>query len=325
VAAGALAAAVAFVAACGPDADSTVATGSSSTDPALPAAGPPAVTKLSGALFYYPTEPRGEATVTSWAPEVGQPAAALSLAAVDALSSATFAPDGKRVAWVKSDFESGSTELFVASVDGSGAHVLLKEADPYCVQPSWSGDGTKLLTRPAAESSARSIDVATATLSTFATPIEGCHLLWSADGGTIAFSLGPAITLAKADGSNRRNVPKLGADGGPTQRRSHDPMSLSSDGRLLALKVLTGDSPDGDVGRDLEANEIVDTVTGATMALPVSGQLKQAYFLPAGGVVVRVKAGSGMEIALLSADLKLITKVAEPPELASLALLGYGG
>ena len=82
---------------------------------------------------------------------------------------------------------------------------------------------------------------------------------------------------------------------------------------------------DGDVGRDLEANEIVDTVTGATLALPVSGQLKQAYFLPVGGVVVRVKAGSGMEIALLSADLKLITKVAEPPELASLALLGYGG
>jgi TolB protein len=296
-----------------------------SADSAVVVAGPPAVTKLSGTLFYYPAEPRGEATVMSWAPDGAQPKAALKLAGPDALSSATFSPDGKRVAWVKSDFESGSTELFVANVDGSDAHVLLKEADPYCVEPIWSGDGTKLLTRPAAESSARSIDVATAALGSFATPVEGCHVQWSADGTTIAFSLGQAITLAKSDGTNRRNVPKLGANGGPTRRRSHHPMSLSSDGRLLALQVLTGDTPDGDVARGVQVNEIVDTTTGDTKKLPVPGELRQAYFLPPGGVVTRVKAASGMEIALLSADLKLIIKVAEPPELASMVLLGYGG
>lgn len=322
--AGVLAVAVALTAACGSDAGTTAAANPGDAEP-LPAAGPPAVTTLSGSFFYFPGDAQREAAVMSWAPQGGQPKAGLKLAGVDALSSATFSPDGKRVAWVTSDFDSGSTELFVANVDGSGSHVLLKEADPYCVEPNWYSDGKKLVTRPAAESSARVIDVATGAVSAFATPIEGCHLLLSADGNTIAFSSGQAITLTKADGSSRRDVPRLGAAGGADRRRSHDLMSLSSDGRLVALYVLTGDTPDGDVARGVEANEIVDTKTGATMKLPLPGELHQAYFLPPGGVVVRVKTTSGMEVALLSADLKLITKVAEPPALASMVLLGYGG
>jgi hypothetical protein len=324
MASGALAAAVLLAGACSSDGADT--TGEPTPAAAAPlGAGLTSPTSLGGTLFYYPQAANGEVPMTGWAPEgVAGPTAMVKLFVGDALSSATISPDGKRVAWVASDYDDGTTKLFVANVDGSAKRMLLNEADPYCVEPTWSGDSGKLLTRPVAESSARSLDVATGAVTAFATPIEGCHALWAADGKTIAFSLGPAITLVNADGSNRRTVPKLGADGGPTQRRSHDPMSLSADGRLLSLLVLTGDTPDGDVARGLTANEIVDTMTGATMAIPVPGDLRQAYFLPSGGAVVRVKGANGFEIGLLGPDMKLVKKVSEPANLADMVLLGYG-
>lgn len=282
-------------------------------------------TRLGGTLFYFPSAPADKAAITSWAP-LGDaaPKSLFTLNGADALSSATFSPDGKHVAWVASDFEAGTTVLYVANVDGSSKRVLLKEADPYCVEPNWSG-ASKLITRPAAQPSASTIDVATAGLTPFATPVEGCHVLMSADGSTVAFSLGPAITLANGDGAGRRYVPRLGADGGPTHRRSYDPGSLSADGRQLALFVQTGDAPDGDVARGLEMNEIVDTATGETKTLPVAGDLHQAFFLPTGGVVARIKGSAGIVIALLGPDLQLVTQAPEPPALASMVLLGYGG
>jgi len=125
------------------------------------------------------------------------------------------------------------------------------------------------------------------------------------------------------DGSGARAVPKLGPDGGETKRRAHDPMSLSADGRLVALFVLQGEDPDGDVSRSLVVNEIVETATGATVKLPVTGELQQAFFLRKGGLLVRTNDKDTMRLTLLSTDLKVLATAVEPPTLTAALLLGY--
>jgi TolB protein len=259
-----------------------VSLGAGCSSSATPAPQPsPSPVPLTGIFVYAPPETAGKITLQVWSPPAEEPIAAAVLGSGDVLASTTVSPDGKRIAYVHRD-ASGATALTVAALDGSAATVLLSGAEPYCDEPNWTGDGARVtaMANPK-DGFAGTVAVAGGPFTPFPTPVTGCHLVWSGDGTTMAYAVstgtGPAadgIILAHADGSGGREVPRLGADGGATKRRSHNPMSLSADGKLLALFVLQGDDPAGDIGeggRGLVVNEIVNTGTGATVALPVTG------------------------------------------------------
>jgi TolB protein len=273
---------------------------------------------IPGTLLYAPPGTNGKITLQLWAPP-GNPSSGAALEDTDALG-VTFAPDGKRIAYI----HGGATT--VAGVDGSGAKPVLSGVDGDCGEPNWTPDGGRV----GAAQAGRSGTVATAggVFTAFPTAVTGCHVVFSGDGTTIAYATGDGgVMVAKADGSGAHQVPRLGADGGPTKRRSRHPMSLSADGKLVAIFVEQGESSEGGdsgAGRALFANEVVDTTSGATITLPVTAELEQAYFLPKGGLLVRTRDKDGsLRVSLLGPDLKVVGSVAEPPTLTAAVLLGY--
>jgi TolB protein len=282
--------------------------------------------QLPGTLVYAPPESNGKITLQTWTAGATDAKPAAVLDSGDVLASTTLSPDGKRIAYVHAD--SSGAQLTVAALDGSGAKVLLAGVEPYCDEPNWSGDGSRVaaMANPT-NHQAGSVPVAGGAFTAFPTAVVGCHVVWSGDGASIAYATASGITVSKVDGSGGHPVPKLGPDGGTTKRRSSDAMSLSADGRLIALFVQQGDDPgdsaDGTTTRGLVANEIVDTTTGDTVTLPVTGELQQAYFLPKGGVLVRTNDKDTMRLTLLSADLKVVAGTVEPPSLTAALLLGY--
>jgi TolB protein len=307
-----LALAVGLLAGCSSGGGTSTPAASASTAP----------TPLPGRLVYAPPENTGKITLQLWTAGTRETQPAAVLSSTDVLSSTTLSPDGTKIAYLHSD--GGSTALTVSALDGSGPKVLLTGVEPSCDEPNWSADGSKVavMAHPA-DGQAGSVPVAGGAFTPFPTPVVGCHLVWSGDGSTIAYASDTGIMVARADGTGAHAVPKLGPDGGETKRRAHDPMSLSADGKLVALFVLQGEDPDGDVSRSLVANGIVDTTTGATVTLPVTGELQQAFFLPKGGLLVRTNDKDTMRLTLLSTDLKVRATAVEPPTLTAAILLGY--
>jgi TolB protein len=274
---------------------------------------PAAGAAVMGTLLYAPPG----APLQLWAPPAA-PTAAAPLDDAEALT-ATFAPDGKRIAYVNGGAAT------VAAVDGSGGRAVLSGVDQACGDLDWTADSARLTVTQGGK--AGTVPVAGGSFTPFPTAVAGCHVIFSGDGSTIAYATGDGgITVAKADGSSAHAVPRLGADGGLTKRRSNHPMSLSADGKLLALYVQQGESSEGGdngAGRALVANEIVNVSTGATVSLPVTGDLEQAYFLPHGGLLVRTQDKDGLKVSALSPDLKVQGTLAEPPTLTAAVLLGY--
>jgi TolB protein len=272
---------------------------------------------VPGTLLYAPPGSNGKITLQVWTPPAN-PAAGAELTDVDALG-ATLAPDGKRIAYI----HGGATT--VAGVDGSGAKGLAQNVDAACGEPNWAPDASRVSAAEAGRSG--TVVVTGGAFTAFPTAVTGCHVVFSGDGSTIAYATGDGgVMVARPDGSGAHAVPKLGANGGPTKRRSRHPMSLSADGKLVVLFVEQGESSEGGdsgAGRALVANEVVDTATGATVSLPVTGELQQAYFAPKGGLLVRTQDKDGLRVTLLSADLKVVGSAAEPTSLTAAVLLGY--
>jgi TolB protein len=118
------------------------------------------------------------------------------------------------------------------------------------------------------------------------------------------------------------SVPILGdhnATTNPQQRRSCDPYSISPDGSLIAVEQHTGSQEDGDIGRDLVANTIIDTRTGTAVTLPVNGTINAIHFGPNGGILVRTTN----QLTLLNPDHSINSQVAEPSSVKNAKLLAY--
>jgi TolB protein len=73
------------------------------------------------------------------------------------------------------------------------------------------------------------------------------------------------------------------------------------------------------VGRDVLANAVIGTRTGADVALPVTGSISAIVFLPNGEILVR----SASQLTLLNPDHTVKVKVTEPAVVAQTRLLAY--
>jgi len=236
--------------------------------------------------------------------------------------SANVSPDGTSVAFVDQD-----NNVVVADRDGQHRRTLLRGSIGAGFEPVWSPDSKRLLAvKGTGDNGGRVFGIITVASAAFA-PLphqlrEAIHPLWSADGRHLGYATGTCqIGLSDPDGGNARLVEVFGdhdKDNNPQRRRSCDPYSISADGRLIAVNQRTGDEPDGDIGRDLLANAVIDTATGSPVTLPVSG-VTAVLFQPNGEILVR----SAGRLTVLNPDRTVKTQLTEPATVKNYRLLAY--
>jgi TolB protein len=240
--------------------------------------------------------------------------------------SASVSPDGGSVAYVDD-----GADVVVVDRDGRRPRTVLRGSVIAGFEPVWSPDSRRLLAVKNAGEGRVTFGVVTVASGSFA-PLahqldRAIHPLWSADGRHLGYATGTCqIGVADVDGGNARVVPVFGdmsSAANPQRRRSCDPYSMSVDGRLVAVNQRTGDEEDGDIGRDLVADAVVDTRTGEDVALPVSGQISAVLFLPSGEILVRSGGAGGRQLTLLNPDRSVKTRVVEPATVANANLLAY--
>ncbi|MDI1462932.1 hypothetical protein QEZ54_18300 [Catellatospora sp. KI3] len=264
---------------------------------------------LPGRLFY-----RAPERVVWWS--------ASQLGAVPGVDSETMnvSPDGSSVSFVD-----GNGDLVVADLLGGHRTTVLRGVVGVGYEPVWSPDSRRLLvaTGLPGEMVYGVVTVASGVFVPLAHQPDGMHPLWSADGRHLAFSTGECrLVTADADGGGARVVPVFGDDDpavNKQRRRSCDPFSISAAGGFVAVHQRTGDEPDGDYGRDFLANAVVDTRTGAEVALPVTGPITAVLFLTDGRMLVRTRG----ELTLLRPDRTVETRFPEPDQVKNQSLLAY--
>ena len=292
---------------------------------ATPSATPTAASAGWGTLFYYPQSPTtGSAPLVAWRPGDAQTRSLLNLDTYAALYTASISGDGTQIAFAPGGPDSAPKPLVVADVDGRGQRTLLDSVLAEC-PVTWSPDGRRLaVVRLSGEEAAPGfVDLGTGVF-TVGIVEWTCHKAWSGDGRSMATASGGSLWLSAAETSEPvRRVPGLGeqTQGG---RRTNDVLSLSRDAGLAAVHVRHEEAPTDPLRRLVQANEIVDTATGKSVPLPVTGQLVQAYFRPDGTAVLRAREGGRYTLVLVSADLQVLARVEEPVALAESVLLGAG-
>ncbi|MEV0713444.1 hypothetical protein [Asanoa sp. NPDC050611] len=236
--------------------------------------------------------------------------------------NANVSPDGTSVAFID-----GDQHVVVADRDGHDKRTVLRDSIDAGFEPAWSPDSQRLLVAKSAGDGGRTmgvVNVASGAFTALAHQPDGMHFLWSAGGHRLGYATGECrIGTADADGGNARLVPVFGdldSKSNPELRRSCDPFSISADGKLMAVNQRTGDQPDGDIGRDVFANAVVDVATGADVRLPVTGAVTAVLFQPDGGILVRTENN---KLTLLGADRTVKAQVTEPANVRDMSLLGY--
>jgi TolB protein len=232
----------------------------------------------------------------------------------------TVSPDGRSLAFVS------GTDLEVTTRDGHPTRTVLANVVGVGFEPAWSPDSTKVLVMKT-NSTLGTVDVHTNQFTALAHDPGGIHYLWSADGKHLGYATGTCqIGVADADGGHAKLVPILGnysTSVNPTRKRSCDPYSISPDGSRMAVALHTGDMPDGDIGRGLYANAVIDTRTGATVTPHVSGTISAILFQPDGGMLIRSKVSGGYRLTKLDAQGHTTALVTESTAVRNMALLAY--
>ena len=238
---------------------------------------------------------------------------------------AEVSPDGTRVARI-----TDSGDVLVTDREGGPTRKIYSHAASAGMGPTWSADGQSLLiARNPTEFDLRPgvLTVATKRFSPLpALNNKYLHPRWSGDGRTIAMVTECRLATAKADGSGIRVVPVVGDSSrknNPTGSYACDVLSVNQDGTRVAIDLKAGDEPAGDIVGDESADTVIDTATGAAVALPVRGQVRAVLFRPDGSMIVRSRSGKVTTLTVLSADGRQLAKVVEPASVNKLVLTDY--
>ncbi|MCI4063471.1 hypothetical protein MRQ36_13135 [Micromonospora sp. R77] len=314
----------------GPDSTPTRAPSTEpSAGPSSPApdAGESGPAARIGRVFYGAapgTQDVGDTRLRSWTPG-GAPVSLLSMPTSSAWANAAVSPDGERVAWVDRD-----ATLWVADVDGSNRRKLHSDVDGLCWGPTWHPDG-KTLSVALNDMTGRgditrgNLDVRTGNFTKLSWKQEGCHPLASADGHYLAYPDGSTgrVFVTTAGGKVVRTVPGLG---GSSKYDCFDVASLSPDGSRIALFRRGPGDDAGDVARELTADAVLDTRTGAELDLPLGPRtLDQAFFQSDGTIVARALSLTGNVLVLIGANGRKISEEPEPSAFSDMQIIAVAG
>jgi TolB protein len=194
--------------------------------------------------------------------------------------------------------------------------------------PSWSPDGTNLLTAVVVGDQEWREGTVRASDGTFtALPKalrDGVHHRWSADGERIAWTSGECVVWhGRADGTDVRKVPVLGDPSSatnPRKLRACDIVSVNGDASRLTVALAQGNDSNGDIGGTQWANAVIETATGAVLALPVRGTVVQALYRTDGKLLVVTEAGGRTTLSLLDANLRVVATMPQPRGARGLSL-----
>jgi TolB protein len=236
--------------------------------------------------------------------------------------TASVSPDGKAIAYVD-----GNANVVVTDQNGKHPRTVLTGGAGEGYEPAWSTDSSSILAvRGPGPGSAKTpgiVNLATGAFTPLAHNPNGIHYLWSADGRHLGYATGTCqIGTANADGTNARLVPVLGDPNpatNPDRRRSCDPYSISPDGTRIAVALHSGDDTNGDIARDLVADAVIDTRTGSTIALPLTGTVTAILFQPNGDMLVR----HDHHLTLVTANGTVAADTTEPTNYSGFGLLAY--
>jgi hypothetical protein len=268
-----------------------------------PAGASPSGNGSAGTLIYLGRQQSGTTIrLYSWKPGQAQPTELGSFPSA-AYGSGNVSPDGTRFSWV----DDGG-KLHVAGVDGKNAKVLPDTYDQLCNEPKWSGDGKRLLvSKPSSNGALGWVDADSGAFTKVADKTPGCHVRQTGDAKHYVYQDGGAGIWLSDDATLQHSTQVKVAG-----RLAVDYAAVSADGSRIAMILTTPDGTLGDVGRSLYANAIVDTAHGTVMKLPVEGELRQAFFTPDGGMIIRYEAGGGTQVAVIDRNNRIVQKAAEP-------------
>ena len=221
-------------------------------------------------------------------------------------------PDGTRLAWSSP----GGGDLIVTNVHGSRDRTVATGVD--CRGGGrihlWSPDSQRLLFYPQDATERRQVDITTGTVSD--TPFaDAVYIAFSPNGQFAAYEQDGDIVVARAsDGSVVRRIAhhdELVPPGFSVQ-------GISDDGRYAVAGVDASDP-----GTLRFGHQVVDTLTGADVALPGAGGTNPfaiaVYPLPAGNWLVRHK--SDVVLTIVSPGAEVVGYVTEPFELSQIGWL----
>jgi len=249
----------------------------------------------------------------------------------DGANTADVSPDGRRIAWVDSEFD-----LKVAGADGRNPRkIAAGVAGGFGFDPVWSTDGSRILTGVAGPGGQADLDADPAVVNVADRKItklpaairDGIHYSWSGDGSRYVFTDGEChVFHAAADGTGKRKVPVLGEDDNvtnPAAARACDVVSVNRDGSRISVDLHVGEEPDGDVAGTRVADAVVDTATGKVQPIPVAGTVLAALFQTDGRLLVRSEAKGVRTLTVLSPSFEVLAKVTEPAAVKKLALYDW--
>lgn len=266
----------------------------------------------NGTLVYLARE-GGGVRLYSWKPGAKQPTQLGSFPSA-ASASGNVSPDGTRMSWVDDD-----GKLHVSGLDGKNAKVLPDTYDQVCNEPKWSGDGKRLLvSKPSSNGALGWVDADSGAFTKVADKTPGCHVRQTGDAKHYVYQDGGA-GIWLSDDATLKHSTQVQVPG----RLAVDYASVSADGSRIAMILTTPDGTLGDVGRNLRANAIVDTAHGTIVKLPVEGELRQAFFTPDGGMVIRYVTGGATQVAVVDRNNRVVQKGAEPDQVNDAELNRY--
>jgi TolB protein len=236
-------------------------------------------------------------------------------------------PDGRHLAYILSN-----GDLMVSGADGSAPRKLRSNAVTAGFGPTWSGDGTRVVTAVnigAQRWQAGTVRISDGRYAALPRAIQdNIHYRLTGDGTRYFYSDGRcSILSARTDGTRIRKVPGLGLDAtgaaNPRRLRACDIVSLNRDGSRMTVDLHVGNDTDGDIGGSRSADAVVDTATGKVVALPVRGTVRQALFLNDGTLLVRSGSAGRPVLTLLSSTLAVLATRTEPASVRDFVLVDY--
>lgn len=243
--------------------------------------------------------------------------------------AAELSPDGRHLVYVDESAGPDKAVLMVARADGSGARKLRSDVANIGYGPSWSPDGTRILTaRRGDRMPVGTIRVSDGRFTALPKSLQdGVHHRWTGDGERIVWTSGDCkVMIGRSDGTGIRRVPVLGDENSstnPRKLRVCDIVSTNRDGSRITAKLSQGDDANGDIGGSQWASAVIDTTTGKPLPLPVRGSIDQALYRTDGTLLVHTQAGGKQTLTLLSRDDKVLARMPAPAGAKGLSLHDY--